>query len=234
MQANLQKTVQAACEEEDLDLSSVQALPSTSSASSACLNHMMGLPLTNGTVHSGNRGGKSVPVQVPIQNQLSSCGNESLDRLLDRKKDAVAASSTARKATMKSMNNVILKSEKALQSALNALNTTHECIGIPQIPRDDQQEPSNKSSDAEDLERRYLMLYRMSSKLSRTSTQNDEDVKIVLEQVQSDPYFVEKAWTAKDFQTIGYMETLRTNWDLLSSVGAATSLKLARAGLGWG
>ena len=233
MQANLQKTVQAACEEEDLDLSSVQALPSTSSASSACLNHMMGLPLTSGIVHS-SRGGKSVG-PPPIQNQLSSCGNEPLDRLLDRKKDPVAASSTARKATLKPMNNVILKSEKALQSALSALNTTHECIGIPQIPRDDQPDgPSNKSSDAEDLERRYLMLYRMSSKLSRTSAQNDQDVKIVLEQVQSDPYFVEKAWTATDFQTIGYMENVRTNWDLLSSVGAATSLKLARAGLGWG
>ena len=101
MQSRLQAAVTAACEDEDIDLSRI-ATSSADPSSASAANHMKGVPLALGkgvgtSRASGGRGQASSALSLPS----SSCGFLVLDRLLDKKKDAVAAVAIARRTTLK-------------------------------------------------------------------------------------------------------------------------------------
>ena len=213
--------MQAACEDEDIDLSSIQALPAASSAT--CANHVVGVPLTNHG-HGKNApalaraGGKARHDAVPVKGP-ETCGFPFLDKLLDRKKDPVTAAAAARKSTLKDFNNMVLKSEKALALCQQTLGVKHEEIGVQGLPQPEDEEGDSKTDlEVVEMERRYQMLHRLSSNIcSGGKADHEQDTSFVMKLVAEDPYFTEMGLVADGLQTIGQMNHLRSSWDLLSS-----------------
>lgn len=137
VQQRFQAAYDAALCEGDVCLSSVVMQPATASSQTA-VNHVSGAGQIMVGQGQGKRGKAAIAAgsgrgDARGQPPVESCGFPLIDKIAKSSKDPLTAASKVRKATMKSMNDMVIKLDRAKNICLNVLGKSHEDIGVPSL-----------------------------------------------------------------------------------------------------